>query len=114
MRNQYAQLLLCPCPQLLGQSRLTVHPSWFSSGLEVTLTAGWLSLSIIYSGWVLAGDSKLSLGSEMTQQWDRAKDGGKTEDGKRVGGTIEERITKERILLNFPESDDCSQGVVRN
>lgn len=67
MRNQLVQLLLCPCLQLLGQRRLAAHPSWFRSGLEVTLSAGRLSLSLVYSGWVLAGDS-LSLGSEMTQE----------------------------------------------
>lgn len=49
--------LTLPRLPLLGQFKLAAHPSWFSSGLEVTLTAGWLSLSLVYSGWVLARDS---------------------------------------------------------
>lgn len=56
MRNQHVSSDLL-CLQLRRQCRLTVHPSWFSRGLEVTLTAGWLTLTLVYSGWVLAGDS---------------------------------------------------------
>lgn len=46
-----------PACSYWDSARLSVHPSWFSSELEVTLTAGWLSLSLVYSGWVLAGES---------------------------------------------------------
>lgn len=51
-----------------------MHPSWFSSGLEVTLTVGWLSRSHVYSGWVLAGESNHHWAKKMTQQRDGAPD----------------------------------------
>lgn len=41
-----------------------VHPSCFRSGLEVTLTAGWLSLCLVYTGWGFAWKIKPSLGKK--------------------------------------------------
>lgn len=70
-----------------GSCRIRVHPSWFSSGLEVTLTAGWLSLSRVYLLWLgLSLRLKPSLGGKMTQLWDRTPDSEKEDLGRKTVG----------------------------